>query len=287
VVRVVLEKRPRRSAAWHMPEHCPACDSTLVREPGEAVRRCVNPLCPAQRVERLLHFASRGAMNIEGLGPAVIEQLIEHGYVAEPADLFRVTEQQLLELDGFAQRSAEKLVRSIAQRRTVPLSRLITALGMRHVGDRTAELLAEHFGSLEALEQAGEEALRAVDGVGDVVAHDVAEWLHSPEGRTIIDNLRRAGVEAERVERRDGPLTGQTWALTGTLDSMTRPEAEDRIKALGGTPGSSVSKKTHTVVAGASPGSKLNKAQRLGVRVLDEPAFLDELQRAESLLKGP
>ncbi|MBV8302429.1 MAG: NAD-dependent DNA ligase LigA [Candidatus Dormibacteraeota bacterium] len=281
VVRVVLEKRPKRSRAWQMPERCPACDSALVREPGEAVRRCVNPLCPAQRLERILHFASRGAMNIEGLGPAVIVQLIDHGYVTEAADLYHVTAEQLLTLEGFAQRSAEKLVQSIAARRRVPLSRLVNAIGIRHVGERTAELLAEHFGSLESLEAADEEKLRDVEGIGDVVAHDVAMWLQSDDGRAYLEHLHAAGVSAETSHRVEGPLSGQTWVITGTLDSMTRPEAEERIHALGGTAGSSVSRKTHAVVAGASPGSKLEKATRLGVRVIDEAAFLAELAELE------
>ncbi|MBV8444956.1 MAG: NAD-dependent DNA ligase LigA [Candidatus Dormibacteraeota bacterium] len=282
VVRVVLEKRPKRSRAWQMPERCPACDSALVREPGEAVRRCVNPLCPAQRLERILHFASRGAMNIEGLGPAVIVQLIDHGYVTEAADLYHVTAEQLLTLEGFAQRSAEKLVQSIAARRRVPLSRLVNAIGIRHVGERTAELLAEHFGSLESLEAADEEKLRDVEGIGDVVAHDVAMWLQSDDGRAYLEHLHAAGVSAETSHRVEGPLSGQTWVITGTLDSMTRPEAEERIHALGGTAGSSVSRKTHAVVAGASPGSKLEKATRLGVRVIDEAGFLAELAELEA-----
>jgi len=281
IVRVIPEKRPRRTKRWAPPQHCPACNSELVREPGEAVRRCLNPLCPAQRVERLLHFASRGAMNIEGLGPAVIEQLVEHGFVTEAADLFGVTKEQLLTLEGFADRSAEKLVQSIEQRKRVPLPRLITALGMRHVGDHTAEVLAQHFGTLDALAAATSEELLAVEGIGEVVARDVAAWLQSDEGREVLANLRRAGVEAEHTERASGPLSGQTWVLTGTLDSMTRPEAEDRIRALGGNPGSSVSRKTHTVVAGASPGSKLEKARRLGVRVLEEDAFLAALEELE------
>ncbi len=278
IVRVVTDKRPGKAAPWVMPDRCPACEAELVREPGEVVRRCLNPLCPAQRIERLLHFASRSAMNIEGLGPAVIEQLVDHGYVAEPADLFRLTREQLLTLDGFADRSAEKLLEAIAQRRRVPLVRLVTALGMRHVGERTAEVLAQHFGSLDALAGAGEAELIGVEGIGDVVARDVAMWLQSHAGREVLANLAAAGVEPEQAERAGGPLLGQTWVLTGSLDSMTRPEAEERIRALGGNPGSSVSRKTHTVVAGSAAGSKLEKAQRLGVRVIDEAAFLAELE---------
>ena len=280
IVRVVLERRPKGARPWRMPERCPACDSELVREEGEAVRRCLNPLCPAQRREKLLHFASRAALNIEGLGPAIIDQLLEHGYVTEPADLFALTREQLLTLEGFADRSAEKLLQAIAARTRVPLARFINALGIRHVGEHTAAALAAHFGSIDALAQASTEDLRGVEGIGDVVAEHVARWLHSAEGREVIEHLRRNGVEPERAAGGEGPWTGQTWVLTGSLETMTRPEAEERIRALGGNPGSSVSKKTHTVVAGASPGSKLEKAQRLGVRVLDEPGFLEELDSA-------
>ena len=281
IVRVVLDKRPADSHAWAMPEHCPACDFVLEREEGEAVRRCLNPLCPAQRREKLIHLASRAALNIEGLGPAIIDQLVDEGYVAEPADLFRVTKEQLLTLEGFADRSAEKLLASLESRKHVPLPRFINALGIRHVGEHTAGALAAHFGDLDALVQASSEDLRQVEGIGEVVADHVDRWLHSSEGRTVVDDLRAAGVEPEHTTRGAGPWTGQTWVLTGTLDSMSRPEAEERIRALGGNPGSSVSKKTHTVVAGASPGSKLEKAQRLGVRVLDEAQFLAELDAAD------
>ena len=170
IERVILEKRPKGTTPWRMPEHCPACDSLLVREQGEVVRRCLNPLCPAQRRELLIHFAARGAMNIEGLGPAVIDQLLDLGYVTEPADLFGVTVEQLLTLEGFAERSATKLVDSIASRRSVPLARFINALGIRHVGEHTADTLAAHFGTIDALAAATEEDLLGVEGIGAVVA---------------------------------------------------------------------------------------------------------------------
>ena len=199
---------PRRETAratpvpWQMPEHCPACDSLLVREPGEVVRRCLNPLCPAQRRELLIHFASRGAMNIEGLGPAVIDQLLDLGYVTEPADLFHVTAEQLLTLDGFAERSATKLVESIAARRTVPLARFINALAIRHVGEHTAETLAAHFGTIDALAAATEEDLLGVEGIGAVVAAHMAAWFSSSEGRAVLEHLRAAGVHPERAAGR-------------------------------------------------------------------------------------
>jgi DNA ligase (NAD+) len=281
IVRVVLEQRPDNAVPWQMPEHCPACDSELVREPAEVVRRCLNPLCPAQRRELLLHFAARGAMNIEGLGPAIVDQLLDLGYATEPADLFRITAEQLLTLDGFAERSATKLVSSIASRRRVPLARFIHALGIRHVGEHTADTLAVHFGSIEALAAATEEDLVGVEGIGAIVAAHVAAWFASAEGRAVLEHLRAVGVDPERAVGGGGPWSGQTWVITGSLEGMTRTDAEARIRALGGNPSSSVSRKTHAVVAGGSPGSKLEKAERLEVRVIDEAQFLAELIAAE------
>ncbi len=281
IVRVLIEKRPKGASAWQMPEQCSACDTLLVREPGEVVRRCLNPLCPAQRRESLLHFASRGAMNIEGLGPAIIDQLLDLGYATESADLFKLTAGQLLTLDGFAERSAAKLLESIAARKRVPLARFINALGIRHVGEHTADTLAVHFGSIDALAAATEEDLLGVEGIGAVVAEHVASWFASAEGREVLQHLRSVGVDPERAAGGGGPWSGQTWVITGSLEGMSRTDAEARIKALGGNPSSSVSRKTHAVVAGASPGSKLEKAQRLDVRVLDEAAFLAELNSAE------
>ena len=281
IVRVLLEKRPKGAVPWQMPDQCPACDSQLVREPGEVVRRCLNPLCPAQRRELLLHFAARGSLNIEGLGPAIIDQLLDLGYASEPADLFRLTAEQLLTLEGFADRSATKLVESIASRRHVPLARFINALGIRHVGEHTADTLAVHFGSIDALAGATEEDLLGVEGIGAIVAAHVAAWFGSQEGRAVLEHLRSVGVDPERAAGGGGPWSGQTWVITGSLEHMSRPDAEARIRALGGNPSSSVSRKTYAVVAGASPGTKLEKAQRLGVRVLDESEFLAELTGAE------
>jgi DNA ligase (NAD+) len=283
IVRVVMEKRPPDAQPWRMPDQCPSCGTELVREEGEVVRRCVNPLCPAQRREKLRHFASRAGVNIEGLGDAVIDQLVERGCAEQPADLYRLTREQLLQLDGFADKSADNLLGSIRARRVVPLGRLVNALGIRHVGEHTAFALATRFGSLDALTGASEEDLLATEGIGKVVAEHVHHWLASDQGRELLAHLREVGVEPEQSEAGSGPWTGQSWVLTGTLDAMTRPEAEARIRALGGSPSSSVSRKTHTVVAGASAGSKLEKAQRLGVRVLDEPEFLAELEAAQSV----
>ena len=282
IIRPILERRPKKTAPWVMPGRCPACDSELVREEGEVVRRCLNPLCPAQRRERLRHFASRSGMNIEGLGEAVIDQLVDAGFVADAADLFGVTVEQLLTLEGFAQRSAEKLHAAIAARRIVPLHRLLYALGLPHVGETTATLLARHFGTVAALSAASAEELTAVEGIGPVVAESVARWFATGEGSELVRRLEEAGVAAEpAVPASGGTWAGQSWVLTGSLESLTRPEAEERIRALGGTPGSSVSKRTHRVVAGSAAGSKLARAQELGITVLDEAEFLAALAEAE------
>ncbi|HEV7678804.1 MAG TPA: NAD-dependent DNA ligase LigA [Candidatus Dormibacteraeota bacterium] len=281
IVRVVLERRPEGAQPWRMPSACPSCGSELVREEGEVARRCINPLCPAQRREKLLHFASRSSMNIEGLGDAVVGQLLERGWVADPADFFRLSREQVVQLEGFADKSADNLLRAIDARRVVPLSRLVNALGIRHVGEHTAFALASRFGTLEALAGASLDELLDTEGIGQVVAEHVHQFFASSQGRELLAKLGSAGVRAEEAEGGPGPWTGQTWVLTGTLDSMTRPEADARIRALGGTPSSSVSRKTHTVVAGAAAGSKLDKAQRLGVRVVEEAEFLDELRAAE------
>ncbi|MFN2452079.1 MAG: NAD-dependent DNA ligase LigA [Candidatus Dormibacteria bacterium] len=282
IVRVLTETRPAGAQPWRMPEACPACGAGLSREEGEVVRRCLNPLCPAQRKERIRHFASRAGLNIEGLGEAVVDQLVEAGYVADPSDLFGITAAQLLTLDGFAERSADKLVVAIAARRAPSLGRLINGLGIPHVGARTAEALARRFGSVDALRTATVEELVGTEGIGQVVAERVSAWFSPDQGGALLDRLAAAGVVPDATDLGEGPWAGQTWVLTGTLEGMTRPEAEQRIRALGGSPASTVSRKTATVVAGAAAGAKLDKAQRLGVRVLDEAGFLAELSTAEA-----
>ena len=289
IVRVIPEARPPGAEPWAPPTHCPACGEPLVREDGAVARRCVSPLCPAQRRERLLHFASRGALDIEGLGEAVVDQLVERKLVLDPADLFALTAAQVEELDGFAARSAAKLVEAIASRRRPPLARLLVALGIPHVGEHTAVALARRFGGLEPLARATEEELVAAEGIGAVVAAAVAAWFAAPAGQRLLEGLAAAGLEPEPVHGGGavGPWQGQSWVLTGTLEGMTRAVAEERLRALGATPSSSVSRKTTAVVAGGSPGSKLEKATRLGVRVLDEETFTAELTDAEAAAGDP
>jgi DNA ligase (NAD+) len=274
VVRVLKEKRPKSSRPWHMPKKCPECGTELVREPGEAVTRCINPTCPAQVLEHLRHFVSRGALNIEGFGYATLDQLIEKQLVHDPSDLYQLTKEQLLSLDGFADKSAQNLLDRIAASKSSTLPKFLLALGIPHVGETMATILAEHFGSIDRLQEATVDDLRAVGGVGPTVAEEVHEYFQRTESCRLIQRLLEAGITIRPPERRQGPFSGKTFVLTGTLTSMSRGEAEERIKSMGGTIGSSVSKKTDYLVVGADPGSKLAKAQRLKVPILDEAAFL-------------
>jgi DNA ligase (NAD+) len=276
VVRVLKEKRPKSSRPWHMPKKCPECGTDLVREPGEAATRCINPTCPAQVLEHLRHFV--GSLDIEGLGYATLQQLIDRKLVKDPADLYHLTKEQLLTLDGFAEKSAQNLLDRIAASKSTTLLRFLTGLGIGHVGWTMAGLLADHFGALDGLQSASVEDLRAIGGVGPTVAEDVHEYFQRPESRRLIERLLAAGIEIKKPERREGPLTGKTFVLTGSLSSLTRGQAEERIKGLGGAIGSSVSKKTDYLVVGADPGSKLGKAQRLKIPILDEAAFLELLR---------
>jgi DNA ligase (NAD+) len=281
IVRVIVEQRPKKARRWKPPQQCPACQSPAIREEGEVARKCLNPLCPAQQRERLRHFTSRAGLDIEGFGDAVVAQVIDEGYVADAADIFRLTAEQLRELDGFAERSAQKLVETIAARREPNLPAFLNALGIPHVGEHTALLLAQHFGSIERIAAASEEELSRIAGIGGVVAAAVAGWFDADGGKELLARLKEAGVRPQQeAAAGDGPWSGQSWVLTGTLTSMTRPQAEEHVRALGGNPSSSVSKKTHTVVAGAAAGSKLEKANQLGVTVIDEDAFVAALREA-------
>ena len=281
IVRVLTDKRPSSSRPWHMPKRCPECGTDLVREPGEAATRCINPSCPAQVLEHLKHFVA--ALDIEGFGYATLNQLIEKGYVRDPSDLYHLTRDELLTLEGFADKSAQNLLDRIEASKTVTMLRFIAALGIPHVGWTMAQTLASSFDSIARLQDASVDELRTVGGVGPIVAEGVHEYFHRPESRRLIRRLLDAGITIQRTERKEGPLSGKTLVLTGTLNSMTRSEAEERIKALGGAVGSNVSKKTDYLVVGADPGSKLEKAQKLKVPILDETAFLELLGKQISV----
>lgn len=279
IPEVVSVRDPK--PGWRMPATCPVCGGQVVREEPYVAHRCVNPLCPAQRLERLRHFASRGAMNIDGLGYATISQLIEKDWVHDPSGLYRLTREQLVELEHFGEKSAENLLARLESSRTPPLGRFLYALGIPQVGEATADLLAGHFGSLERLRGASPDDLLEVEGVGPNMAREIDVFLQG-HGAELIDRLLEVGVRPEEAEALgEGPLSGLTFVFTGTMESMTRPEAEELVRRLGGKAASSVSAKTSYVVAGESAGSKLDKAQRLKVKILDEAGFLGLVKAGE------
>ena len=276
IVEVVEDKdHPRGKRTFEFPSKCPECGSKVVRAEGEADWRCVNADCPAKLRESLLHFGSRGVMNIEGLGDAAVQQLLDRGLVHSVADLYSLTEEQLVDLERFAEKSARTLLAEIERSKRAGLARALMGLGIRFVGERTAELLAQEFGSIEALMAASAEELERVEEVGPRISQAILEFFADKENRNLVKRLEDAGVDmtAEKKQR-STQLAGLTFVLTGTLPKMTREEAKERIEAAGGKTAGSVSKKTSYVVAGEEAGSKLDKARELKVPVIDEKGLL-------------
>jgi DNA ligase (NAD+) len=275
IVRVVPDKRPKGARKVKLPDACPVCGSAVERVEDQAIARCTGGLfCGAQRKEAILHFAARRAMDIEGLGDKIVDQLVEADLVASPADLYRLDAATLAGLERMGEKSAHNLVAAIAKSKDTTLGRFLYALGIREVGEVTAATLARHFGTLDAVLGADEAAFQAVPDVGPVVAASLAGFFAEAHNREVIAALRAAGVRwpdaTPRVAAGPQPLTGKTLVLTGTLPSLTRDAARALIEAAGGKVSGSVSKKTHFVVAGSEAGSKLSEAERLGVPVLDE-----------------
>jgi len=277
VVRVEKHLREGRLPVWHPPKECPECSTPVERDPEGVYIRCPNVDCPARMRERLKFFASRGAMDIEGLGDKLVEQLVATGLVKDYADLYRLTAADLEPLERMGEKSAKGLVDQIAASRSRGLARALNALGIRHVGPRVATLLTQRFPTIEKLQAASIEDLADVHEIGDVIAESVHEWLASDYGRRVIDGLQQCGVDLEVPEAdrpvTDGPLVGKTLVVTGTLEGFSRQAAEEAIRKAGGRASGSVSKKTDFLVAGAEAGSKLDKAQSLGVAVIDEAEF--------------
>ena len=266
---------PEDSTPFQMPETCPSCGQPVTREEGEAAVRCTNPECPAQLLRHLIHFASRDAMDIDGLGPAILEQLVSAGLLYTPADLYSLTQEQLAGLERMGEKSAQNLLDALEASKKNDFSRLIFALGIPHIGAKAAKLLSARFPTMETLLEATEEEIASIDGFGQIMAQAVAEFLQLPGSRHLIQAPRGAGVNMEAAQTPTGTLSsGCTFVLTGTLPTMTRSQASALIESLGGKVSGSVSKKTSYVVAGEEAGSKLAKAEKLGVPVLSEAELL-------------
>jgi DNA ligase (NAD+) len=283
VVAVVPEKRPILAPEFVMPKACPECGSHIMRLPDEAIARCTGGLyCPAQRKQAILHFASRRAMDVEGLGDKLVDQLVDKGLVNNPADLYRLRMNTLANLERMAEKSAQNLLDALEKSKRTTLARFVYALGIRNVGEATAKDLARHFGSLDALMAADAGRLQQVPDVGPVVADSIAQFFAEAHNREVIAQLREQGVAWEEspgaAPSTGGTLAGKTFVLTGTLPAMSREAAKEKIEAAGGKVSGSVSKKTDYVVAGAEPGSKFTKAQELGVTILDEAGLLALLE---------
>jgi DNA ligase (NAD+) len=273
VVRPVVEERTGAERAFAMPTHCPVCGEPVSRPEGEAVTRCVNARCPAQALEHIIHWSSKGAMDIEGLGEKVATRFFDLGLIRHPADIYDLREEQISPLEGFGEKSAENLIRGIERSKEQPFPRVLYALGIRHVGSVTAELIAARFGGEDLLRGVSVEQLTEINGVGEVVARAVVEYFALDDNRTLVERLMRVGLHFERVaSTSDGPLAGKRMVITGTL-SRPRGELVERLEAAGGTFTSSVSRNTDYVLAGEEAGSKLERARELSVPVIDEAGF--------------
>jgi DNA ligase (NAD+) len=286
IVSVVADKRTGAEIPFSMPEHCPSCGSPIHREPGEAMHYCTNATCPAQLREHLYHFVSRGAMDIDGLGSKLIDRFVDLGWIRGMADIYSLDWAAVAELEGLGEKSAANLSASVEESKQRPLARVISALRIRHVGERTAEILASRFGSIEALMQASQEEINSVPGVGSVLAASVADYFTTESNREQIERLRAAGVTMSEQRAANGPrvLDGLTIVLTGKLESLTRPDAEERLRRAGANVTGSVSKKTSLVIAGADAGSKADRARELGIRIIGEDEMLRLLDGELSIL---
>ncbi len=275
VVKVLTEQRAGKERQIPLPTECPECNTLVQKNPDEVVPRCINPQCPAQVIERFKHFVSRDAMDIESLGVKQLAQLLATGKIKDVADLYLLNKADMFAMERMGDILAEKLLRSIEASKTQPLSRLLFGLGIRHVGRNTAKILAKRFASLDDLASCSVEQLLAIHEIGDKVAESIVDYFSNPEKVLLLEKLKQAGVDprGEVIIQQDGPLTGKTFVITGTLSKWSRKEAEELVEQLGGRASGSVSKKTDYVVAGDNAGSKLAKAEELGVEALNEATF--------------
>jgi DNA ligase (NAD+) len=273
VVKSIPERRTGAEKEFKMPKRCPACGGPVVRPPGEVAYRCENLSCPARIKESIRHFASRRAMDIEGLGEKLVDQLVETGLVRKLSDIYRLKKEDLVNLERMGEKSAQNLLEQIERSKNAGLARLIFALGIRYVGEHLAEVLAEHFPSLEALSNATYEELIQIPEIGPRIAQSIVDFFRNEENRKLIQELKELGVKTEAEKPKEGPLSGKTFVFTGTLSAFTREEARRLVESLGGRVASSVSRKVDYVVVGADPGEKLRKAQELGITILTEEEF--------------
>jgi DNA ligase (NAD+) len=280
VVRVRAQGSYRKP--FRMPSSCPVCGGKVVREEGEAASRCINTNCPARLKESILHFASRGVMNIDGMGDALVDQLVDRGMMKSVADIYDLKTEDLAKLERMGNKSAGNVIQNIERSKANPLPRVLTALGIRFVGERTAQFLAEAFGNLDKIASATREELQRAEEVGPKIAESIYQFFREPRNQELVERLRTAGLRFlhDTVRREGGRLRGLTFVLTGTLASLSREDARQLIEKEGGKVAASVSRKTNYVVAGEDPGSKLDKARELGVTVIGEGELLELIQRA-------
>ncbi len=281
VVRIVKERRPKNTKKITPPDKCPACGGDVARDEGGVYLRCINPTCPAQIRQRLEFFAARNQMDIDNLGPKVIDQLVDRGLVKDFADLYHLKVEDITPLERMAGKSAQNLVNAIQRSKDTPLERVIAALGIRYVGARAAEILAGHFGDIDKIADASVEELTEIEEIGPVIARSVYDFFHSKAGRKAVERLKKAGVNtsAKKATKKGGPLSGKTVVITGSLENFSRKDAEQAVEDAGGRATSSVSSNTDFVVVGASPGAKVDKADELGVETIEEKEFLKRLRR--------
>jgi DNA ligase (NAD+) len=285
VVKPIVERRTGEEQVYYLPERCPICDTPLIQNEDEAMAYCPNLQCPARNLEGVIHFASKGAMDIETIGEKMCRQLVEVGYIKSVSDFYILTREQLLELEGKKEKSADNILKGIEASKHRPLWRLLFGLNIRYVGGKTAQIIAEAFGNMDNLLAASEEEITSVPGIGPIAGQSIYSWLQDEQNRALIERLRQAGVNMQEERKTvEGPLAGQTFLLTGRLTSMTRPIAEEQIIRLGGTIASGVSKTLSHLIVGEDAGSKLAKAQRAGVPIHDEQWLVELFKEYEEML---
>jgi len=276
VVKPIIERRTGEEQVYHLPERCPVCDTPLIQMPDEAMSYCPNLHCPARNLESIIHFVSRGAMDMDTIGERMCVQLLEAGYIKSFADFYSLTREQLLELEGVKEKSADNMLKAIEASKHRPLWRLLLGLNIRYVGEKTAQIITQAFDSMDKLLAASEDEITAIPGIGPVVGQSIYSWLQGEQNRALIERLRQAGLNMQEEQKKaSGPLAGQTFLLTGRLSSMTRPIAEEKLVRLGGTIASGVSRSLNHLIVGEDAGSKLAKAQKAGVPIHDEQWLID------------